>query len=109
MKLIKVGYWKSEDEPHLPDPTTLGQIDPTVKYLVLQYLSKGKTHIAWKGYSNCRFKCGIPSHKMGSTCRTDGTYQWPEGLYHYVDEHNVTLPQDFITHIMTNTNKSHNA
>lgn len=100
-KLIKVGYWKSEDEPNLPDPTILPQIDPTVKYMVLQYLKNAKTHQYWKGPSWCRFRCGIRDFDMGTTDKTDDKYIWPAGLTHYVEEHNVTLPQEFITHIMT--------
>ena len=105
MKLISVGYWKSDEEPHLPDPTTLPQIRQSIKPLVLRYLLYGDTHIRWKGYSHCRFNWGIKDFDMGSTCITDKTYLWPEGLYHYVDKHNVSLPQDFIDHIIHNKHK----
>ena len=102
MNLIKVGYWKSDQEPHLPDPTTLPQIDPSIKSLVLKYLHIGDTYNRWLGYSWCRFNCGISDAEMGSTCITDKTYLWPQGLYHYVDKHDVSLPQDFINHIIKN-------
>ena len=105
MELIKIGYWESAEEPNLPDPTTLPQIDPTVKHFVLQYLkTKAKVHTSWKGYSHCRFNCGIDRSKMGSRCMTDGTYMWPEGLSHYIEEHNVSPGFGFITHIMTQLN-----
>jgi hypothetical protein len=37
---------------------------------------------------------------MGSIERTDGIYVWPEGLTHYVKEHNVRLPQEFVDHVL---------
>ena len=33
---------------------------------------------------------------------TDGVWLWPEGLYHYVEDHNVRLPKEFISHIRLN-------
>lgn len=101
-KLIEVGYWKSDDEPNYPDPTTVGKIDPEIKKIVLDYLSKGKLNDRWKGYSYCRFNCGINDSDMGSTDYTDGVYVWPVGLTHYVGTHNVNLPQHFIDHILKN-------
>lgn len=103
--LIPIGYWKSTEEPNLPDPTQLPKIDPEIKPIVLQYLANGKTHKHWRGHSWCRFRCGIPNTKMGSTDQTDGKYVWPTGLYHYIEEHNITLPQEFINHIIQNTKR----
>ena len=36
---------------------------------------------------------------MGSREYTDGTFVWPEGLPHYVEHHQVRLPQEAIDHI----------
>jgi hypothetical protein len=40
--------------------------------------------------------CGVAN---GSAEFTDGTYVWPEGLAHYVDEHHVRLPEAVLEHI----------
>ena len=48
------------------------------------------------GRSRCRI-CGEP--KTGYLTLTDGTFLWPEGLTHYVRDHNVRLPTAFIEHI----------
>lgn len=48
------------------------------------------------GYSPCRL-CGLASN--GNLDLTDGTYIWPEGLAHYVLEHSVRLPDEFIHHV----------
>jgi hypothetical protein len=34
---------------------------------------------------------------MGCRCLTDGIWVWPEGLAHYVDFHDVYLPEEFIS------------
>jgi hypothetical protein len=48
------------------------------------------------GYSTCRI-CG--KHDNGNLELTDGTYIWPSGLEHYVREHAVRLPDEFVAHL----------
>lgn len=94
--LRKVGYWYSEREPHLPMP--LGSYEPHPdKLVIVTYLKEhGEELIAWRGFSRCRICGEVPP---GTRCMTDGVYQWPEGLWHYVEEHNVHLPTTFVDHI----------
>ena len=80
----KDGYWPKgqPDRPeyHLPDPTTL--VDPDWEKdnrdKIIAYLKSGKECAAYMGFSWCRFKCG---------------------LYHYVERHDVKLPDEFIEHM----------
>ncbi|WP_212823110.1 hypothetical protein [Catellatospora sp. TT07R-123] len=44
------------------------------------------------GVSLCRL-CGCGN---GSAEQTDGEFIWPEGLAHYVEDHRVRLPDEFI-------------
>jgi len=37
---------------------------------------------------------------MGRGELTDGVYVWPEGLAHYLEKHNVRLPQEFVDHVL---------
>lgn len=37
---------------------------------------------------------------MGRGELTDGVYMWPEGLAHYLEKHNVRLPQEFVEHVL---------
>jgi hypothetical protein len=46
------------------------------------------------GQSSCRF-CGADN---GALEYSDGVYQWPEGLAHYVSDHSVRLPGEFVAH-----------
>ena len=103
-----IGYWRplgSRDswdpsEAELPDPRQLVDPlwDPDQKRQILRYLRQGKVAEAYRGYSCCRFSCGIPDWEMGSVEVTDGVWAWPEGLSHYVAIHSVRLPSDFIAH-----------
>jgi hypothetical protein len=45
------------------------------------------------GCSYCRFGCAWIE---GTGCVTDGTWIWPEGLAHYVEQHHVPLPGEFL-------------
>jgi hypothetical protein len=63
----------------------------------------GFSNLRWVyylGYSNCRFNCGEHTTNMG--CRTikivynNKTFIFPEGYIHYVTNHNITPPSEFI-------------
>jgi hypothetical protein len=60
------------------------------------YLSSGTTAGAYVGC--LRVACAASRTARLST--QDGTYQWPEGLAHYVAEHAVRLPSELVEHAM---------
>lgn len=65
---------------------------------LVNYLRSGKIYAKWLGFSHCRFNCGAPDSSMGALDLSDGHWVWPEGLAHYVEEHDVMLPDEFILH-----------
>jgi len=101
-ELIGLGYWRSLQEPALPDPARFvdEQWDAGTRQAVIRYLTQGHPLSSWMGYSWCRFRCGIANCQMGSGDLTDGTYCWPEGLVHYVQCHAVRLPDAVVEHIL---------
>lgn len=58
------------------------------------YVESGTVARAYRGLSPCRF-CG--EHNGSKEC-TDGAYLWPEGLAHYIEAHEVRLPESFVRH-----------
>ena len=42
----------------------------------------------------------IPACEM-----SDGEYRWPSVLVYYVEKYNLMLPEDFINHVMKNTDR----
>jgi hypothetical protein len=67
------------------------------------YLADGMHYMAYLGQSWCRFDCGIDRAHMGSKDLSDGTWVWPEGLSHYVREHNILLPEEFVQEALSKT------
>ena len=65
---------------------------------VADFLQKATLVNQYRGISPCRF-CGC---RNGSAELTDGAYCWPEGLAHYVNEHDIRLPQEFVSHALSN-------
>lgn len=99
-----VGYWRStlgpgkglvDRFPHPADLVTPGWLSDE-RDRIISYLRAGRTFAEWRGFSYCRFGCGAESRALGSRCLTDGEWVWPEGLAHYVESHEVRLPQEFV-------------
>jgi hypothetical protein len=104
-----IGYWLNpltESEKHFPDPRKLvlsGWIDPESKILLLRYLRNAPVYETYRGLSWCRFKCGIENREMGCRELSDGDWVWPEGLAHYVERHEVMLPEEFVRSVLFRT------
>jgi hypothetical protein len=104
--LIQVGFWRDIMAKHsilddLPDPRDLVQPGwmKDQRPVILAYLNSGRRVEQYLGYSYCRFGCS--EMDMGTADLSDGTYIWPEGLAHYVQHHEVPLPDDFLAHIVS--------
>jgi hypothetical protein len=95
-----IGYWtgKHVTVPGLPDPKKFVDEawDPDERRAVGEYLKIGSEFASWMGFSNCR----ICNKRNGTRCLTDGTFVWPEGFAHYVEEHAVRPPQEFVDHVL---------
>jgi hypothetical protein len=103
---FRIGYWKSEYEPHLPSVEIFvdSTWDHEEKVKIFNYLTNGKVKDMWKGPSFCR----ICNCLNGTTCLSDGVYTWPQGYAHYIANHNVKPPQHFIDHVNSVITKSGN-
>ena len=103
--IYRVGYWPEGSMPsRRPDPLHPKMIDCNWfgqdKSATIQYLRSGHKHSSELGVSWCRFKCG--EQDMGCYDLTDGVWYWPEGLHHYVDKHDLILPEVFLSHMRSN-------
>lgn len=101
--LIGIGYWKNKRNQQLPDPTKIITTykDSTVKEKIVNYLNNASIFICFDGLSWCRFpKC---ESGIGCNCLTDGKYVWPSAFYHYIQDHNVSIPQEFMSHMESNS------
>jgi len=99
-----VGYWSSEpDSKYSKYPHPSAFVDPTwsedERDFMKYYLQRGLVARAYLGYSPCRM---CDKRDNGCLQVTDGVYTWPEGLAHYVVEHAVRLPQEFVEHAIRN-------
>jgi hypothetical protein len=99
-----IGYWirSLKDEEFCAPQEVVGSLPPGVRRKLADYLDAGVVDAfnSQLGYSWCRFFCGATRDQMGSRELTDGVWIWPEGLSHYVREHDVILPEDFIAHAL---------
>lgn len=99
-ELILIGYW---DGPSTGPgwPSVTGFVDPDwdaeERELVADHLRTGWVARRCMGFSPCRL-CGRDN---GCLELTDGHYVWPEGLAHYVTDHDVRLPERFVQHVLT--------
>ena len=101
MKRLEVlGWWFNEQAPtELPRPQLL--VDAAVRAHrepLLAWLRAGVPLLRYPEPSFCRFACGATD--MGHADLTDGRFVWPEGLAHYVDHHDVRLPEHIVAHAL---------
>ena len=96
MTLTRIGYWRSDHELDWPEVTTFvdRSWDDDERLTVSGYLLRGTVIRHCMGFSLCRF-CGV---RNGNSEYTDGTFIWPEGLAHYIEEHGVRLPPRIVAH-----------
>ena len=98
--LILIGYWRSRQEPFWPDPARF--VDPdwpaSKRTAILDYLNSFEPSGFFFGFSWCRFRC--EQQHVGSAEFNDGFWRWPEGLAHYVREHQVRLPDEFVDYAL---------
>jgi hypothetical protein len=99
MRLRRLGYWGSGEAGSLPDPRFLAdsQWDDIEREDVEDFLSRGFVYRAFMGVAKCRI-CG---EQVGNLELSDGTFCWPEGLVHYVRAHKISLPREFIDHVLS--------
>jgi len=99
-KLKPAGFWSTGKDSLLPHPDDLRDRawNPKERRAVIAYLRSGQVHQQWMGSSYCR--CGCEEPTPGGADLTDGVWVWPEGLPHYIEEHGVQLPADFVAYIM---------
>ena len=92
-----IGYWQGPLVPDgWPDVREFVSESPSVELrrAVATYLRSGTAFVVAAGFSACRF-CGI---RNGSAELTDGEhFVWPQGLAHYVESHDVWLPEEVVT------------
>ena len=99
-EIKQIGYWRSEDafEEYPSAHDFINEFPYEGQEQVFEHLQAG-TSMPWAtpGVSTCRI-CGMPN---GSSDLSDGKFMWPEGLAHYVKEHNLRLPKAFEEHIQS--------
>jgi hypothetical protein len=101
--LKAIGFWITglHDERQPAPQEFVGVMPADQRARLADYLAAGMTHESYLGMSWCRFGCGIDWTLMGTRDLTDGEWLWPEGLSHYVRQHQVVLPQEFIAHALS--------
>ena len=87
---LGIGYWRSDDQPDLPEPSDLVDHawDADMRALVARYFATGTVRFRRPGEQRCRI-CEVV---FTATEYTDGEFVWPDGLAHYVEQHSVRLP-----------------
>ncbi|WP_405725409.1 YrhB family protein [Streptomyces sp. NBC_01537] len=75
-----------------------GEDDPAL----VSYLHAGTVLVATASAARCRLAAGAPS--LGSwALLTDGTWFWHSDLVHYIEQHHLQLPPDFVDHARSNS------
>jgi len=102
LKFKNVGYWRGGY--FLARPKVEDFIDPSwdsqERESVLDHVADRKHERRSLGGSA---RCRLCKRGVGRQEVNDGIWQWPQGLYHYITEHDVKPDQAFIDHCMAIT------
>jgi hypothetical protein len=103
-----IGYWITafDDRDFIAPQELEGEYPAHVRSRVVEYLHGGRLLEAYGGRATCRYPACKHSkfeHGIGSGEFTDGVWAWPEGLFHYIEAHSVTLPAEFVAHATENS------
>ncbi len=102
-----IGIWLhnlNDDDVRALPQELVGDWEPNEKTAVVKYLNSSKPsmddlfhghQLQW--FHICLFGCGT---RLGSARSFDSSWTWRSDLSHYVEHHDVTLPQEFIRHVM---------
>ena len=75
--------------------------DPVEKACVLEYM-RDRSHL--RGASTSTWKTDVFNGRkidyVGDIYEDDAGYKWPDYLAYYVDAYNVSLPDDFVRHVL---------
>jgi hypothetical protein len=97
-RLSLIGYWTDlsalpERSRGWPDPRDLtGGWSADDRRAALAHLRRGRVFRFFAGTASCR----ICAEHLGSHEATDGVWAWPVGLDHYVEIHDIRLPEAFM-------------
>ncbi|GAB5545061.1 MAG: hypothetical protein SangKO_048210 [Sandaracinaceae bacterium] len=98
MKFRAIGYWRENGSfSDLPDPRESidPDWDPAERFDVGRYLRRGQVIAVSRGKAVCSL-CG---EILDARTLADSDYAWPGGTAHYVEEHCVRLPEEFVSHV----------
>lgn len=93
----KIGFWKNDsntEEGRKEVEAAQGSITDEERKAIVSYIESSKMSVGYMGWANCRV-CG---ERLGALdMRTpDNNFVFPERYEHYITEHNVRPPEDFI-------------
>lgn len=100
-----IGYWKEETYSFENQKNILVSLielkNKKVEYpkeKILDYLKQGYFLLGFRGYSKDIFE---PSNliESGGTLYGDGEWVWTHDVIYYVQNYNIGLPDDFLSHV----------
>ena len=99
--LTAICIWNSDKIDQYIHPQSLVSADFYVdKERLIAYLDSGEVFQSWLGDTDCRLGCG--EEDLATSDLTDGVWLWPQSLSHYIEAHDVVLPDAFLSHVKKN-------
>jgi hypothetical protein len=102
MSVRSIGFWINslKDTDRIPPQELVRPLPDDVRRIVSDYLDQGEAARSYRSSLECRFHCG---HSVHHRELSDGRWVWPADLGHYVRDHGVALPKEFIDHALSGT------
>lgn len=100
--LRSIGFWGNGRYARWPDPRRFvdPSWDPEERAAVIAYVRRGRDWAPNDEPVGLVEDCKICDRPIGSGEVTDGSYVWADGLAHYLEVHDVRLPDEFTEHVL---------
>ncbi|MFZ2752447.1 MAG: hypothetical protein WAZ48_03270 [Lysobacteraceae bacterium] len=93
------GFWKEDYGDNFPPLVDASRCrwDPALQVKVVSYLQRCPIWIASPGAVCSLLDEGVVAGTV--SIRTDGKWAWQETVAHYVGQHQLALPSEFLAHL----------
>lgn len=86
----------------VPEFIQSDELSLNLRKKIADYLESGEILFSFLEILTCKFGCPVNHPVIYNRSLTDGVWVWPYEMIHFISQHSVDLPEEFVAHIENN-------